>query len=412
MAREIEISMNFLKVVSEASELASKSLAISDILQIAKKLTSKFPFVGAVLGLVKCFPSDGKHAEILRCFEKLSNKIDNVRDDIKDLEKKIKWEIRRQQYGDVANRINLGMQFCIEIGEARDEVEKENFQERLQELGKGQQFTLDLTALFDRMTGTCDFRNSILDEFYNDTKGDRPNISALAIRLLQLICGGMIVLATYETVMRGEKGAKEMTKPFDSRLKNVCSNVQSVLDRCVKNFRDNMLRDLNKKLDEGGSNMDLVTKISSFMHDKYDWLENFCLVYNDLLGSDKHWFDGDRVESLHHKGKTCGIVFYRTKDETPKFSDRYDEAYKIVKGVKDCFNAQRCYTLIVASIKERGIGLTGCAVIKYKPDLSIRGTFSTNIIVDIDIYTTVPVAMCTCPTIPSLDEARAILLLK
>src|SRR6218665_1650223 len=147
MADEVEITKNSMEVVSQASDLASKFTAVSKIIEIAGKLTSAFSFVGAVLGFVECFLPDAKHEEILRCFEKLSNKIDQVRDDIKQLETMIKWEITQLQYGDVVSRIELGMLYCLQIGRARGKAEKERYQDRLKEACANQSITLALNAL-------------------------------------------------------------------------------------------------------------------------------------------------------------------------------------------------------------------------------------------------------------------------
>lgn len=375
MSDEVEIAKNALDVLSEASEVASKVLAVSNILGMAGELIPGFQLVGAVLGLIECFLPDSKHEEILRCFEKLSNKIDQVRDDIKVLEKMIKWEITQLQYGDAVGRIKLGIEFCLQTGKATGKNEKMRYQERLKEVCADQNFTLALNALLDGMAGERLFQKSILDEFYNKTNGDRPKLSSLAIRLLQLVSGGMMVLATYETVMRGKEGAKEETERYGSQLKEVYAKVQSVLDRCVANFEGNMFNDLNTFLDKGGDNRGLLGEVSDLMSDKYDWLENFCLVYNDLHGFDQHCFSGCRIDSLHRNGK-CGIIFYRTKDEPPKFSDRYDEAYKINEDVW-CGNAEEGYNNIVAKLNEKGIGWTGVAVIRRGPDLWFGGTFST-----------------------------------
>lgn len=157
-----------------------------------------------MLGLIECFLPDSKHEEIFRCLEKLSNKVDPVRDDIKELEEMIKWETTQLQYGDIVGR--------IKTGKASGEDQKKRYKDRLKEVCADQNFTLALNALLDGIARERHFQKSILDEFCNKTNGDRPKISSLATRLLQLVSGGMIVLATYEKVMRGKEGAKEETE--------------------------------------------------------------------------------------------------------------------------------------------------------------------------------------------------------
>lgn len=334
--------------------------------------------------LKKWFLPDKKHEEILRRFQQLSTQIGQVTAQIKSLETLIKWELTGLQYADVVQRIKLGMEFCHGIGKGIGQAEKDN-QDRLKDLCSNQNITLALDALLDGITGDGLFRKSILDNLYDQTNGDRQKIISLTNRLEQLVCGGMIVLATYETLMRGVEGAKAMTVRYSSRLKEVSVKIDSVIGGCVGNFEGNMVSDLNESLDKGGSNESIVTRLSRDMHDKYDWLENFCLVYNDLHGFDQHCFNGYRADSLHRNGK-CGIVFYRPKDEPPRFSNRYDEARMIVNDSVMAIdgswfpNAQDCHKTIVARLRERSIGWTGCSVTTRNPDLRVAGTFSTKII--------------------------------
>ena len=101
---------------------------------------------------------------------------------------------------------------------------------------------------------------------------------------------------------------------------------------------------------------------------KYDWLENFVLVYNDLVGFDKHCFGGHSVSILHRNGK-CGIIFYRKKDEAPRFSQKLNQAYDSVNddwcGYRfgGIYNAEKCYDDIVAKANARRIERIGFAVI-------------------------------------------------
>lgn len=380
----VDTANQALDVLEEVFKLGSR---FSDILKVSGKLGAAIPGAGLVLVLVGDVLQDGKHTEILQRFDKLSNEIDQVRDDIKDLKKEITWKITGLKFGTVVDRLELGMQHCFMTGK-RSKAAQIRYQERLEEVCANQQYTLALNALLNGVIGGKDFNSSILDELYDTTKGHRGKISALATKLMQLACGGLVVIATYETLVRGKEGAEEVIMPYESRLKKACSKVQSVLDNCVSKFHENMKSDLNGFLDKVGSNEALVTDMSKFMTVKYDWLENFCLVYNDLHGFDQHCFNGDRAESLHRNGK-CGIVFYRNKGEPHKFSNRRDEACKIAddacKVVEGAWhaNAEEGYKAIMAKLGERRIQWIGCAVITRSPDLKTRGTFSAKIVVSV-----------------------------
>lgn len=324
------------------------------------------------------FRPEMKNEEILLCCRELSAQIGQVTVQIRNLDKLIKLESTELQFADVVQRIQLGMEMCLRIENEIGQAEMDN-QGRLKELCANQNVTLALDALLDGMTG------KVLDNLYERTQGDRHKIIALTNRLEQMVCGGMIVLVTFETLMRGVEGSKDMTTRYGSRLKEVSAKVQSVIDWCVKHFEGNMLSDLNDTLDKGGSNEVRVIELSEDMRVKYDWLENFTLVYNDLQGFDQHCFSGDRINSLHRNEK-CGIVFYRQKREPLRFSNRYDEAFKIVNDAckvvnGSCFpSAQNLHSNIVAKLAERGIEWTGCAVITRNPELSFRYTSSTRFV--------------------------------
>ena len=364
---------------------------ISAIMKISGVLFPALQVVGALFALAGTFLPDPKHAEILKGLRELSNKIDLVRGDIRELKEDITWEITEHKYVDKVLYIGVGMEFCFEIGNASDNMTRELYQKRLVDLCSQEACYIALNFILSGMIGTerldsseGSFESNIFEDLNRKTEGNRPRIVALGVRLLKVVVGGMVVISTYETMVHGKEGAAHILGSLCRRLNTTVDKVKHILDICVKNFDRNMLNDLNKKLDKGGSNKDLATEISQLMNAKYDWLETVVLVYNDLVGSDKHCLNGYRVESLHRNGK-CGIVFYQDKNKEPKVSDRYAEASTIAhwaRGYKQGFDAQQCYDTIAAHLKTSGIEWRGLAVIG-KPDdaqLWYVNSFSTKII--------------------------------
>lgn len=370
MAVDSQIAAHFVDVLSGATQLGST-------------FSSAFPIVGAVLVLIGDFLPDEKHAEILRGFKDLSNKFGQVRNDMKDL----KMEL---QYGDVANRIELRFEYYLEIiSNVSGEDEKMRYKKRLERLCDNGNCAHDLETILVGMSGKSLLKtSSILDKFYYETGGHRSRILNLAHRLVVLVLYGKLVLTTYEEMMFGKEGVGDTTENFNRRLNETTDEFLSVHNRCVENFRENMLNDINMFLDTGRSNKDLVSEMSDFISDKYDWLQNFVLVYKDKYGFDTDTFNGSRVESLHRNGKR-GIVFYRTIGKLPRYSKRYDEAKKIVEQVhcgslaldrEDRPTARKCYADIVAKLEARDIGWTGCVVIRNGRDIWFDRTFSSKII--------------------------------
>lgn len=387
---DVEIAKNSLDVLhkvfqpsstlSVVSKLVTFSGTIASVLPLASAglfpLASVFQVLGAILGLVEGF-LPGNHEEILSRFQALSRQVDQVRDDIQRLRIDIGWDITEAQYASTVDRIETGIEYCVEIGSRSRKEEKMLYQEKLRAHCANENCAKDMKDLLNGIIGEGLFRsNSILDKLYDKTQGNRSRISEFATQLLQLANGGIMVMSTHETMIFGMKGAADTTKPLYRQLDTALGKVQSVLDRCVRNFEGNMLKDLNKTLDKGGPNKDLVANISNFMSYKYDWLEIFALVYNDLSGYDKHCFNGHRVSSLHRNQK-CGIVFYRTRGEPPKYPDRYDEAYNILDE-GHCGNAKAGFESFEKKLDVRGIGWSGFLVISQNdPDLRFKSTFST-----------------------------------
>lgn len=398
MADEIGTAKDALDVLSEVVELGSTLFEVSKIVSLVGALGPAFPLVGAILSLIQGFLPDAKHEEIIGRFNELSNKMDRVRDDIHFLEKEIRWAITEQTYVDKVHHIEEGMELWLKLGKAENNETRTLYQARLKQLCSGEMFSVNLNFILKGMCGislTGAIQRSLFDELYDKTGGDRPRISALGVRLLQLVFGGVMVITTCETMEYGEMAAKHEARPRSLRLKAAALKLKLVQDKCQFYFDRNMLNDLNKKLDEGGSNEQLATEISRLMSVKYDWLENFVLVYNDMWGFDKHTISGYRVESLHRNNK-CGFVFYRWKSEKPTFRDNYNVArYIVFMADQDVFkkpHASKSFDLIKNALEENGIKWRGLAVICYpsNAEMQYKSTFSIDAIYVDKIYWKIP----------------------
>lgn len=80
------------------------------------------------MGILNAFSSPSEQDQILREFEKVLIGIDNVRSDIKDLEKSLNLAITKSEYSDVSNVIITGMKYLSYIPNHPD------YKERLKEL--------------------------------------------------------------------------------------------------------------------------------------------------------------------------------------------------------------------------------------------------------------------------------------
>jgi len=384
MAVEIGTTVNAVNVMSAVFDIGSTVPQLSRMISFAGALGPAFPLIGTALALVHGFLPDDNHDEIIRRFDQLNNKIDQVRNDLEVVGKDIKGEILENTYLEKVRSLELATQFCFEIGKANDTKTRNMHQGRLKEYCFGHKCTESLNFILRGMIGDYVFKG-IFDKLYDQTDANRSRISAVGLRLLQVVCGGMMVVITYDTMQHGTKAAEDLSSSLYSLLNASALKIQSVRDRCVEKYKANMLNDLNRKLDAGGSNAQLADELSRSISVKYDWLENFVLFYDDMWGPDKHEVKGEHVANYHRNGR-CGVVFYRRKDEKPKFSNRYDEAYRIVvdtsiAGVFSPYRADDCYEKISNVLKVKGIAWTGFVVIcPTNADVQYRHTFSAKII--------------------------------
>lgn len=244
LACDIKQAKNSLDVLSGVFQLTSDFSHISTIITLPDALVPAFQCVGSLLVLIGNFRPDSKHEEILG-FKELSKKIDLVRNDIKDLENLIRSELAELQYADAVNRIESGVEYFHDIRNVSDASERLIYQNELKSLCANENCALSVKALLDGLTRGGLFASSILDKLYDRTGGNRPRIGALATRVLRLVCGGIMVISPYETMIHGANEAALITEGLYRRLNEARFKVQSTLDRCQNDFRGNMLNDLN-----------------------------------------------------------------------------------------------------------------------------------------------------------------------
>ena len=376
MAEPTEAVENTAKnVLSLLTEVGKKD-AVKKLLEVSKSLGSgAFSLAGAVKGLIQAFLPDQQFIAIMHQFELLHKEIQQVRDDIKELEKTIKWESTKLQYAKVVSQIELAMELCKHIGcNKPDSATRKDYEERLVGLCGDESMLLAIRVLLSGITGDGEFRNSIFETFYEHSWGDRPKTAKIGGRLIQLVCGGLMAQMTFETIKRGKQGADEIAEMFRGRLDDVNRSVRAALDRCTDNFKANMQHDLETVVEENHtqSNKDIVHILSGKLSAKYDWLRLYCMVC-DKKSIDEHALDGSRVEKLNYFDK-CAIVFY-VDGETPlKYAGRKEEVDSIVQSNDGQSNARHTFDHISRELEKRGIGWWGIACVKRYIGLEGHGT--------------------------------------
>lgn len=273
-------------------------------------------FVGSVLSIAEAFLPDEKHEAIMREFTKLHERVDQVRDDIKFLEKTVEWESTELSYTESVSRIEQAMLFVSKMTEARKESDQdkmEYYQDKLKGLDTHELLRV-VDDLHDGVIGQGGFGSKpILSRIYSKTGGDRVKLRKLSGRLLQLLTGGITSLMVVESMI-DENGPLYVKDLYEDKLKEAAKAIGEILDRCMKEAKSNMQADLERIVADrsDSSNTKIVSALYGALNEKYDWLLFHCMVYDDIVGYSKHKFTGSRVYKLHFHGK-CAIAFYTEK---------------------------------------------------------------------------------------------------
>jgi len=297
------------------------------------------------------------------------------------------WAVIEIQYSEVVRRINMGMEYLKRANEARaagNESGYISWMNDLSELCNGQQMNLAIRALRDGLIGKEMFQKSILDGLYSETSGDRPKLTAMAARLIQLMISGMMLVVVVKSYKEGKEGGERFARIFPGELLEVQASVTTEIQRCVDNFEENLKEDLRKELLAGDKNEQIVQRLMKKIEVKYDFKEMVVLIYNDIAGFEKHKFGGPGVDILHFHGR-CGIVFHSNKrgECNPKKQLAEEIVSKIVHGVwGDIKEARVGYDRVNKELQEHGITHTAIAVVKRCVDLwrSDSSTAACNVI--------------------------------
>ncbi len=263
---------------------------------------------------------------------RIYKEIQEVRNDIKELERTMKWETTRIQYADICTMIVTGMKICNQIrSNAGNDSVKHDYEERLKELCSNQRFMLAMNILLDGITGKGDFRIDLMQLIYEQADGSRPDVMRMAGRLLQLLTGGITTLLTYETLMRGQQSAKQFEAAmYADRMKEVEQCYKEVIQRCLDESKERMARDVDEICKGKQELEDVPEKVCDTLSSKYDWLQFQCIAFkNDYVKCHGSRIEKDMdLDEFLGKGKL--VCFYTSKSAPlKKFSsserDHVDE---------------------------------------------------------------------------------------
>lgn len=155
-------------------------------------------------------------------------------------------------------------------------------------------------------------------------------------------------------------------------MEEIEKKIQSVFDKCKNEITQNMVKDLNEALDSNVQNEDAVNSLSALVSEKYDWLENYCIICDESIHLN-YCFVGNHVKSLERNGK-FGVIFYRDALLDKKVT--HEESVNAASVLADLANSSSAYTTaedlcvtIINTYQTKGIEVCACAVMRPKASL-------------------------------------------
>lgn len=328
------------------------------------------PYVGRALALVEGRLPDDDSRKVAGLLQSLSKHIKTVTNDIRWMEKRINLATVQLQYCDIVTKIETGIEYLSKITENTNRPTiTTNYKERLKDLCSNERMTLAVKNLLKGLTGEGLLHINILKVMYSETRGHRRKVESMCVRFLQLFVGGLAVISTYETLVRGDEAALEMDQLFDGDADRLKTRFESVQQKCKSCFKNFMLEDLEEVIGSSRSNEEAVAYLKESFQEKYDWLETYCVACNESSNTD-YGFIGDHVKILNCNGR-FGVIFYREIREGPESRDRQilvnvRQILKEIEKDRRLSDAERINNALEDRLRSIGIGLWGCATVKTK----------------------------------------------
>jgi len=179
------------------------------------------------------------------------------------------------------------------------------------------------------------FHKSILSGLHRLIGGNQPKLEAMAARLVQLMISGMMLVEVVESYKEGMEGGDRFAKIYDRELREVQNSVMTEIQRCVDNFQVNLEKDLREELMMVDKNKERAARLMKTIDAKYDFEEMVVLIYDDIVGFDKHTIEGHRIDILPLSGKS-GLVFSDSRDQcNPQMPSALGLVSNVAHGISD-----------------------------------------------------------------------------
>jgi len=389
---KLDKTKKFLDAAANIADVGTKVTQaveiIGNIFDFLSAAGSAFSTFGEIFEIVGAYLPDKRYKEILAKFGILEGKLDEVSSQLIDLEHKIDWTASDIQYAQVVRRINSGVKYLKNASEAKSAGKEREYQYWMGQLSF---FSIvhkmkdAVKFLKNGLTGIL--KKNILEGLFNLTCGDRPELIKTAAILIQLLVSGMMVVVALEGFNESKDEVERYVKIYERELREVQASATREIQKCVDNFIDNLREDLRLELMTGDQNEESAERLMKKIDEKYDFKEMVVLIYNDIVGFDKHTFGGQHLNILHFNGK-CGIIFCADKRGQCS-SPQLQIAQSLLSNIAHSqsyfypiYNANFWYDSVNKKIGEHRIARIATVVIKTGVDLCRResSTASCNIV--------------------------------
>ncbi len=283
------------------------------------------------------------HETVMEQVCQLYGFIENVTDDVKELERQIKWEATNIKYPEVVELIKMSLQYCALMKSNQDErisvfdrikvvthvmedprTIKRGYGECLRDICKGQKLTTALLALYDGITGNGEFNTDILNSFYEDVGGDKKKIEKMCCRLVQLFLAGLCAQMTYEMMMRGGYYAENIENSmFQKKKENIGLAIKNIIKKSNDELEKNMQKDVQAVFEKNlaEDNETIRDVIMTAIEDKYDCFYQVCIVYDDKGDLEEEpctvVVQSDAFKIKVSENGKCVIMLFSRDDQLP-----------------------------------------------------------------------------------------------
>ncbi|XP_064620690.1 uncharacterized protein LOC135483638 [Lineus longissimus] len=173
-------------------------------------------------------------------------------------------------------------------------------------------------AIYDIMDKLIDCEeDGMLDLIYTGTGGHRFKLMQFMQYLCKLLLSGLTALCAAEALLKNDRQAAEkMGKSFSDLFEQLKDELQKQLMRSTnwEVLRANLKVDLERLSTEnrGRPHKEVASRIYEGVREKYDWLNFFICVYDDIGGPENHSFNGHWVHVCHRNNMNV-VAAYAAK---------------------------------------------------------------------------------------------------